>query len=264
MAGRVIVDPADNAIAEALVKGPRLEAVGFERRADGAPRAGIGFGLLHQPRAVPLAARGFADPEIGYVQPVAPELAEEAAQHLAARAAQHEIDRAPIGKPAHRHAVEIETVGDEVARRRVDQRLELDPHRLQETLLRPPEGSRRYSAGNGKGYAGRAAFNRIARRLAEDQHPGAGGDEGKAGGTRNPSSERGKLFQEDDQRQQRDPNDVHHAADEQERHQTPAAADAIGAVAYSHGKAARHIAAETAIAHEETDRALALGKAHSL
>jgi hypothetical protein len=71
-----------------------------------------------------------------------------------------------------------------------------------------------------------------------------------------------KLLGQHQHRERCDPNQIHHAADEQERHQHPAAADAIGAV--HHAQAHRARSAWPPVFREERSRRPAMREAEAL
>ena len=83
---------------------------------------------------MPCTARGFGDPQTSDLQPATPEEAEHPAQHVAAPAAQDEVDRAVVGQTGGGDIVHVEAVHNELPRRLADERLELDPHRLHRTV----------------------------------------------------------------------------------------------------------------------------------
>src|SRR5262245_4793373 len=68
VSGRIAVEPSKHLIAEPLIEWPGLEAVGFDRRADGAARARVTLRIVHKPRPVSGAARCFSDPQMGHLQ----------------------------------------------------------------------------------------------------------------------------------------------------------------------------------------------------
>src|SRR5258707_2651774 len=95
----IVVERAEDFVAPLFVKRSRLEGVGVERDRMAAAFAAIGFGLVHQLRRPSPPARGLVDPEIGDVQPAAPDAAQKAAHRLAALALQEEVHRI-IGRHA--------------------------------------------------------------------------------------------------------------------------------------------------------------------
>jgi hypothetical protein len=59
--------------------------------------------------------------------------------------------------------------------------------------------------------------------------------------------------------QEGNPQNVHYAADKQQRHEHPAAADTIRSMLKREQKASRHIVAKPTVAHQKLERRLALG-----
>jgi len=98
VSGRISVECSEHLETEPLIERSGLEAVGFEGCPNRAPRPGIRLRRLHQPSAVPLTAHSFSDPQMGYLQPATPDLAEGPAQHVAVLAAQDEVDREVVGR----------------------------------------------------------------------------------------------------------------------------------------------------------------------
>src|SRR5712675_503898 len=69
----MVVERAEHFVAAPFVERPRLEGVGVEFDRMALALARIGFGLVHQLGCPALAAHGFVDPEIGDVEPAAPD-----------------------------------------------------------------------------------------------------------------------------------------------------------------------------------------------
>ena len=104
------------------------------------------------------------------------------------------------------------------------------------------------------GRRGLRVIDMLDQKLLKKHIENACREKNKARGARNPPPERSKFLQQDKQREGRDPKRVHHAADEQKRHQNPAAADAIGAVPETEQQASSDVPAEAAVAQEESER----------
>jgi hypothetical protein len=62
---------------------------------------------------------------------------------------------------------------------------------------------------------------------SQEQHPGARADKNGASQARDPTPEGGQFLEKYEDRQEDNPQNVHYAADKQQRHEHPAAADTI-------------------------------------
>src|SRR6186997_3419129 len=71
---------------------------------------------------------------MGHLQPVPPDLAEHAAQHVAVLTAQNKIDREIVGQTGGADIVVVDAVHNELPRAFVDERLEPDPRRCHHAL----------------------------------------------------------------------------------------------------------------------------------
>src|SRR5262249_26238824 len=127
VAPRTILERAEDLVAEPLIKRARLEAVRLQGHADGAALTRIGLGILEEPRSVSQAARRFRDPECRHVEPVTPDQAEQPAEHVAALAAQDEVDRKVARQAGHGAIVIVEAGDNELPRALLDERFERDP-----------------------------------------------------------------------------------------------------------------------------------------
>src|SRR5271157_906819 len=96
------------------------------------------------------------------------------------------------------------------------------------------------------------------------QQPGAAGDENAAGDTRDESAERQRLLQQNQPSQRSDPQHIHDAADKQQQHQSPAAANAVETVAKTERKRAARVGTKSAMPHDERQRRLTVGEARLL
>src|SRR3569832_1804194 len=88
VAGRVVVDLAEEIEAQPFVERAGLEAERLQMHADAAAAARVVFRQGHHLSGVALAARGVGDPEDVDVHPLAPDLAEQPAHDRVAFAAQ--------------------------------------------------------------------------------------------------------------------------------------------------------------------------------
>src|SRR6516225_11131467 len=88
--------------------------------------------------------------------------------------------------------------------------------------------------------------------------PNSCGEKRNACGARNPAPERKKFLQKNEQREKRDPKHVHHAADEEQRHENPAATHAVDAMTQAEQRRARGVAAKPSELLDEEERRLAL------
>jgi hypothetical protein len=114
MALGIVVEHGDDFVAALFVEGTSLEGVGVELHRMAMPLARIGFGLVHQLGRPAFAAHGFVDPEIGDVQPAAPDGPEQPTHHLAAFVLQEEVERV-IGRLAGNADIEeVEVVAHEL------------------------------------------------------------------------------------------------------------------------------------------------------
>src|SRR5262245_39064824 len=96
--------------------------------------------------------------------------------------------------------------------------------------------------------------------LAQEEHRDSRSNAGNTGEARDPPPPRRQLLEQNEQRQQRDPEHVHDAEDEQERHQNPAASYAVGSVPKPEVQTTAHVAAKPTVLHQKPERRLALGK----
>src|SRR5271170_8530490 len=85
MAGRRVVERAEQCVAELLVEAARLEAVGVEPDAAAAAPRGLRFGLTDQARAEPAAAQRLGQPEQLDEQPAVVRGTGQPAQRLPGR-----------------------------------------------------------------------------------------------------------------------------------------------------------------------------------
>src|SRR5690348_14262148 len=109
-----VVERAENLVAALLVERPGLERMRVERHRVAAALARIGFGPIHQPGGPAIAALGFVDPEIGDVQPTAPDAAQQAAHDLVAIALQEEIHRIVGGDASGADIENVEMLAHEL------------------------------------------------------------------------------------------------------------------------------------------------------
>src|SRR5262249_278468 len=124
------LERAEHLVAESLIKRPGLKAVCLERGPNRAPRASVSFCILHKPCSMSCTARCLSDPEMSHLQPASPELAEHPAKHITAPTAQDKVDREIVGKASSADIVVVDAVHDELSHPFIDERLELDAHRL--------------------------------------------------------------------------------------------------------------------------------------
>jgi hypothetical protein len=99
----------------------------------------------------------------------------------------------------------------------------------------------------------------LDRSRRQEQHPDTRRDKNAASQARDPTPEGGKFLEKHEHRQGGNPQDVHYPADKQQRHEHPAAADAIRSMLKPEQKASRHMVAKAAVAHQKLKRRLTLG-----
>src|SRR5215831_17815559 len=88
--------------------------------------------------------------------------------------------------------------------------------------------------------------------------PNSYGEKRNACGARNPAPGRKKLLQKNEQREKRDPKHVHHAADEEQCHENPAATHTIAAMTHAEQQRADYVAAKPSQLLNEEEWRLAL------
>src|SRR5262249_39608924 len=110
--------------------------------------------------------------------------------------------------------------------------------------------------------AGSDANRTESQRLCDE--PQAAGEQGRACRAGNRAPGGNELLGEHQYRNSGDPQHVHHAADEEQRHEYPAAADAIAAVAHAERERAAEIGTKPAMALNEEPGRLALAQADVL
>src|ERR1700683_2504691 len=90
------------------------------------------------------------------------------------------------------------------------------------------------------------------------QQPDADGNKAYAGDACNEPAERYDLLGQHQNRKRGDPQEIHDAADKKQSHERPAAADTIEAMTQSQRHRPGRIAAKAAVAHDESQRRLAI------
>ncbi len=95
------------------------------------------------------------------------------------------------------------------------------------------------------------------------QHPDAACEEPRSGNPRNHAAYRNHFLDQHEYRQRDDPQHIHHAADEQKRHQRPATADAVKPVLRTERERAE-LGPEAAVMHDEIQRRAAMRQARIL
>ena len=90
------------------------------------------------------------------------------------------------------------------------------------------------------------------------QHTNTRRDKTDTGHARDPTADWSNFLREYENGEERDPENVHHSSDEQQRHEHPATADAIDSVLEPQQQGARALAAKPAMANQELQRRLAL------
>src|SRR6185312_10732563 len=86
----------------------------------------IRLSLVHQARAPVLAAHRIVDPQVGDLQPTAPDRTQHAAERLAALALHEELDRIPGRHAGNADIVQVESFADVPGLGAGDIRIEYD------------------------------------------------------------------------------------------------------------------------------------------
>lgn len=110
----VIVELTEHYIAAPFVERAGLERVGVEAHRMATAFGGVGFGQVHQLGGPALAASRLVDPQVGDVQPAAPDGAQQATHRLAARVLQEEVNRVVGRQAGHADIEHVEAVAHQL------------------------------------------------------------------------------------------------------------------------------------------------------